>query len=126
MAPLQNFIDESYFLFAITPSSPTGSLSGIPINTDPVTVDYKTSRKTTPKTTTRGQNIVRPQASTIVTTTTKLVSSATQSTNQTTEYQAETTALTTAQTTACPTIFPAVTTTTIPTMQGFSIEPALG
>ena len=115
LVPLQNFIEESNFFFAITPSTPTGSLSRNPINTVPVTVDYKTSRKTTPKTTTRGQNIAVSPV--IITTTTKTVSSTVQSRdNQTTINQAtasptESDAVTT-QATAFPTKAAAVGTTT--------------
>ena len=106
LVPLQNFIEESNFFFAITPSTPTGSLSRNPINTAPMTVDYKTSRKTTPKTTTRGQNIAVSPV--IITTTTKTVSSTVQSRenqttiNQTTASPTEADAVTT-QATAFPT-----------------------
>ena len=108
MVPLQNFIEESRF-FYVTTSIPTRLLYGIPINTDPVTVDYRTSPKPTPKTTTRGQNIV---VLPVITPTTNIVSSATQLTNQTTGYQTE---VTTAQSTACPTAAAVMSTTTIPT-----------
>ena len=99
LVPLQNFIEESNFFFAIAPA--TGSVSRNPINTAPVTVDYKTSRKTTPKTTTRGQNIAVSPV--IITSTTKAVSSTIQSRdNQTTAFPTEADAVTT-QASAFPT-----------------------
>ena len=115
MPPLQNFIEESTLLFVKTPSSPTGSLSRNPINTEPVTVDYKTSRKTTPKTTTRGQNInVSPV---IITTTTNTVSAAMKPSDSTTAFPTKAAVTTTAivptsQATAFPTKAVQVTTAT--------------
>ena len=120
LVPLQNFIEESNFFFGITPSTPTGSLSRNPINTAPVTVDYKTSRKTTPKTTTRGQNIAISPV--ITSTTTKTVLSTVQSRdiqttiNQATASPTESDAVTT-QAVAFPTKAAAVGTTTITTTQ---------